>query len=238
MSELVGSRVLIKFSGEALLGEQPSGIDPQVLAHVVNEVGAVHALGARIGLVVGGGNIYRGKALAEAGMNRVVGDHLGMLATVMNALAIRDALERAGLSATVLSAVDLGNFCELYAQWRAKQYLEQGRVVLFAAGTGNPFFTTDTAAVLRAIEIEADLLIKATRVNGVYTADPLRDPHATRYTQLRYDEALTQELGVMDLTALILARDHGLPTRVLDMRQSNALARATQGLDEGTLVTP
>jgi len=238
MPESVYPRVLIKFSGEALLGDQASGIDPNILRHLVTEVSAVHQLGVQIGLVAGGGNLFRGKALADAGMNRVTGDHIGMLATVMNALAISDALQRAGIPAVVLSALDMGSLCEPFAAWQAKQYLSEQRVVLFAAGTGNPFFTTDTAAALRAVEIEANLLIKATRVNGIYSADPLKDPAATRYRQLTYQEALAKELAVMDLAALILARDHKLPLRVLDMLQPQALRNAVQGQDEGTLVTP
>ncbi len=238
MSALSYRRLLVKFSGEALLGTQASGIDPNVLAHVAVEVRTLRDLGAEVGLVVGGGNIYRGATLAKAGMNRVVGDQLGMLATVMNALAIRDALERHGISALVLSAIPLDGICETFAQWRAQHYLQTGNVVIFAAGTGNPFFTTDTAAALRAIEIGADLLIKATRVNGVYTADPLQDATARRYETLTYQDALARELGVMDLTAMVLCRDHRLPMRVLDMNQTNALAQAAQGESVGTLVTP
>jgi uridylate kinase len=229
-------RILLKLSGEALMGTMQSGIDPEVLHRLVAEIGAVTELGVEVALVVGGGNIYRGEALAQAGMDRVVGDHIGMLATVMNALALADALERGGLAARTLSAVPLGPVCEAYSPWRARDYLAAGRVTLLAGGTGNPFFTTDTAASLRAIEIQAEALFKATKVDGVYSADPARDPAAVHFPRLSYDEVLARRLGVMDLAAVVLCRDHGLPLRVFNMNRPGEIRRAVLGEPVGSLV--
>jgi uridylate kinase len=230
-------RVLLKLSGEILGGEAGSGIDPAVLDYLADEIRQVRQGGAEIGIVLGGGNLFRGQALAAAGMDRVVGDHMGMLATVMNALAFQDALHRHGIAARTLSAIPMGGVCETYSRARAVRHLEKGHVTLLAAGTGNPFFTTDTAASLRAIEIGADLLIKATKVDGIYSADPKRDPTAQRFDALTYDEVLTRRLEVMDQTAIVLCRDQRLPLRIVDLTRSGALARAARGEREGTVVT-
>ena len=201
-------RILLKLSGEALLGDLPFGIDADVTTFIAGEVKAAIEAGVQVALVVGGGNIFRGEGLARAGMDRVTGDHMGMLATVINALALQDAIERAGVEVRVMSALKINQVCEDYIRRRAIRHLEKGRVVIFASGTGNPFFTTDSAAALRSVEVGADLLLKATLVDGVYTADPKKDPTATRYRTLTYDEALNRRLGVMDQTALVMARDH------------------------------
>ena len=230
-------RLLLKLSGEALMGDADFGIDPDIMARVATEVAELAALGTRVGMVIGGGNIFRGAGLAGGGMDRVTGDHMGMLATVINSLAMGDALRKAGVDARVLSALDMDQVCEPYARYRAVEHLERGRVVILAAGTGNPFFTTDSAANLRAIEIGADLLIKATKVDGVYSADPMKDPTAVRYDRITYDRALDERLGVMDATALILCRDHGLPLRVMNINEPGALKRLLGGEDVGTLVT-
>ncbi len=234
--ETVYKRVLIKLSGEALLGNEPHGIDAQVLERLGAELSELHGHDVQIAIVIGGGNIFRGAKLAEAGMERVTGDHMGMLATVMNALALQDALERHGLYVRVMSAIRINEICEDFLRRRAIRHLEKGRIVVFAAGTGNPFFTTDSAASLRAIEIEADLMIKATKVDGVYSDDPVKNPDAERYTHLDYDEVLERKLNVMDATAVVLCRDHGMRMRVLDMGQKGALLSAVCGDDTGTLV--
>ena len=222
-------RILLKISGEALMGETDYGVDPAVIGRMAEEVRDVRDLGVQIGVVIGGGNIFRGAGLADAGMDRVTADHMGMLATVMNALALQDALERLGVFARVMSALRINQVCEDYIRRRAIRHLEKGRVVLFAAGTGNPFFTTDTAASLRAIEVSADLLLKATKVDGVYSADPVKDPDARRYDHLNYDEVLDRRLMVMDTTAIVLCRDHSLPLRVFDIKQEGALMRIVTG---------
>lgn len=229
-------RILLKLSGEALQGNESFGIDPQVLERMAWEVKQLVGLGVQVGMVIGGGNLFRGEALAKAGMNRVAGDHMGMLATVMNSLAMQDALERAGIPTRVMSAISLTSVCEDYDRRFAMRFMQAGQVVIFCAGTGNPFFTTDTAAVLRGIEIEADLIIKATKVDGVYSADPKKDPNAERYSQLSYDEALERELAIMDLTAFCLARDHKKTMRVFNMNKPNALLRVVANQDEGTLI--
>jgi uridylate kinase len=229
-------RVLIKLSGEALMGNGEFGIDPGVLERIADEVSQMVAAGVQVSMVIGGGNIFRGAGLAAAGMDRVTGDHMGMLATVINALALQDALERHGLFARVMSAIKINQICEDYIRRRAIRHLEKGRVVVLAAGTGNPFFTTDSAASLRAIEVDADLLIKATMVDGVYTADPKRDPAARRYDHLHYDEVLARKLAVMDATAVVLCRDNRMPLRVLDMTRPGSMLRAVMGENEGTLV--
>lgn len=235
-SKLTYKRILLKLSGEALMGEQEFGIDPGVVQRIAGEIAQVVKAGAEVGLVIGGGNIFRGVSLASSGMERATADHMGMLATVINALSVQDGLEKAGMTVRVMSALPIHQVCEDYARRRALRHLEKGRVVIMAAGTGNPFFTTDSAATLRGIEINADLVLKATKVDGVYNADPVKDPNATRYTRLTYDEVLQRQLGVMDLTAIVLCRDHNMPLRVFNMNESGALLRIMQGGDVGTLV--
>lgn len=232
----VYKRILLKLSGEALMGEGQYGIDPQTIKRIAEEVEGLVNAGVEVGMVIGGGNIFRGAGLAEAGMERVTGDHMGMLATVMNALAMQDALENLGLYARVMSAIKINQICEDYIRRRAVRHLEKGRVVIFAAGTGNPFFTTDSAASLRAVEIGADLLIKATKVDGVYTADPVKDPTAKRYETLSFDEVLDQRLAVMDATAIVLCRDYKMPLCVLNINKPGTLMNAMLGNDEGTFV--
>ena len=229
-------RVLLKLSGEALMGQGTHGIDPAVIQRLAEEIHAVVARGTQVGIVVGGGNLLRGAGLASRGMNRVTGDHMGMLATAMNALALQDAIDRAGADCRVMSALAIAQVCESYSSRAAIRHLEQGRVVVFAAGTGNPFFTTDSAASLRAIEIEADIMLKATKVDGVYTADPLTDPDATRFDRISYDDALTRKLAVMDTTALVLCSEHAMPLRVFNMFEPGHLGRIIDGEDIGTLV--
>lgn len=231
-------RILLKFSGEALLGSADYGIDPAVLGQVAREVIEVAALGIQVGLVIGGGNIFRGAGLANKGMDRATADQMGMLATVMNALAFQDALEKLGAKVRVMSAVKINAVCEDYIRRRAIRHLEKGRIVIFAGGTGNPFFTTDSAAALRAIEISADLLLKATKVDGLYSADPFKDPTATRYDHCSFDEVLARNLQVMDTTAIALCRDHRMPLRIYDMTRAGALTGIVQGESVGTLVTP
>ncbi|MEO0998211.1 MAG: UMP kinase [Pseudomonadota bacterium] len=231
------NRVLLKLSGEALLGSMDYGIDPAIINRIAAEIRDVHKLGIEIGVVIGGGNIFRGAGLARAGMDRVTGDHMGMLATVINALALQDALERLGIFARVMSALKIHEVCEDYIRRRAIRHLEKGRVVILAAGTGNPFFTTDTAASLRAIEIGADLLLKATKVDGVFDSDPATDESARLYRRVSYDAVLTDKLNVMDATAIVMCRDNGLPLRVFNMTSPGALLKIVQGDDIGTLVT-
>ena len=235
-SGAVYRRVLLKLSGEALVGEERFGLDPQALRTVAHGVGELREMGVEVALVIGAGNIFRGAELVKGGMERVTADHIGMLATVVNALALQDVLERSGLIARVMSAVRVNELCEPYLRRRAMRHLEKGRVVIFAAGTGNPFFTTDTAASLRAVEVEADLMIKATKVDGVYSADPLSDPTARRFARLDYDQVLHQKLSVMDATAIVMCRDNDMPLRVVDMDRPGALVRSVMGEDEGTLI--
>ncbi|MFN4262174.1 MAG: UMP kinase [Thioalkalivibrionaceae bacterium] len=230
-------RLLLKLSGEALLGDEAYGIDPAILRRVAREISELSRMGIEVGVVIGGGNIFRGAGLAEGGMDRITGDHMGMLATVINALALQDALERLGQFCRVMSALRINQVCEDYIRRRAVRHLEKGRVVIFGAGTGNPFFTTDSAAALRAIEINADLMIKATKVDGVYSADPKKDPSAVRYERLTFDEALDRRLGVMDTTAMVMCRDHQLPIRVVDMFEPGVLKSLVLGESIGTLVT-
>ncbi len=229
-------RILLKLSGEALLGQQSYGVDPAILAQVAEEVSGLSRLGVEVGIVIGGGNIFRGAGLAEGGMDRVTGDHMGMLATVINALALQDAIERAGRFSRVMSAIRINQVCEDYIRRRAVRHLEKGRIVVFAAGTGNPFFTTDSAASLRAIEINADIMIKATKVDGVYDADPMQQKDARRFDRLTFDQALEQRLGVMDTTALVMCRDNALPIRVMNMFAQGDLQRLVMGEAVGTLV--
>jgi uridylate kinase len=229
-------RVLLKLSGEALLGDENYGIDPSVIQRVASEIGELVAMGVQVGVVIGGGNIFRGAGLAEGGMDRITGDHMGMLATVMNSLALQDALERIGETARVMSALSVHQVCEDYIRRRAVRHLEKGRVVIFAGGTGNPFFTTDTAASLRAIEIGADVLIKATKVDGVYSADPVNDPKARRYGSLSFDQVLTDKLKVMDATAIVMCRDNNLPLVVFNLNNNGDLVRLVAGETLGTSV--
>jgi len=230
-------RILLKLSGEALMGSGDYGIQTDVITRIAEEIKTIVELGVQIGLVIGGGNIFRGEGLAASGMDRVTGDHMGMLATVINSLAMQEALENQGLHARVMSAVKINQMCEDYIRRRAVRHLEKGRVVIFAGGTGNPFFTTDSAASLRAIEINADILLKATKVDGVYSDDPVKNPDARRYETISYDEALEQKLGVMDATAIVLCRDNNLPLRVLNLNEPGALLRLIQGESVGTLVS-
>ncbi|MEA5444389.1 UMP kinase [Gammaproteobacteria bacterium AB-CW1] len=230
-------RILLKLSGEALMGDGDYGIDPAVISRLAQEIRDVSRAGVEVGVVIGGGNIFRGAGLADAGMDRVTGDHMGMLATVMNALAMQDALERLGVFARVMSAIRINEVCEDYIRRRAVRHLEKGRVVIFAAGTGNPFFTTDSAASLRAIEVSADVLLKATKVDGVYDADPKTNPQAVRYAHLSYDRVIADKLNVMDATAIVMCRDNGLPVRVFDVFEPGNLMRILRGGSEiGTLV--
>ncbi len=231
------SRVLLKLSGEALMGDLDYGIQPVVIQRIATEIAAVVETGVEVAIVIGGGNIFRGEGLARSGMDRVTGDHMGMLATVMNALAIQDALEAQSVFARVMSALKVHEVCEDYIRRRAIRHLEKGRVVILAAGTGNPFFTTDTAASLRAIEIGADVLLKATKVDGVYDADPVKNPDARRYDVVSYDTVLADKLKVMDATAIVMCRDNRLPLRVFDLTRENALFEAMTGGNVGTVVT-
>ncbi len=231
------TRILVKLSGEALMGGGDYGIDPAVLKRIAGELQAILEMGVQVATVIGGGNIFRGAGLARAGMDRVAADHMGMLATVMNALAMQDALESLGLHARVMSAIRINEVCEDYIRRRAMRHLEKGRVVIFAAGTGNPFFTTDTAAALRAIEISADVLLKATKVNGVFSDDPLKNPSAVRYGTLTFDRVLNEKLNVMDATAIVMCRDNHLPLRVFNLNNSGDLTRIVRGEDVGTTVT-
>jgi uridylate kinase len=231
------SRILVKLSGEALMGSGDYGIEPAVIKRIAGELQAIREMDVQVAVVIGGGNIFRGAGLARAGMDRVAADHMGMLATVMNALAMQDALESLGMHARVMSAIRINEVCEDYIRRRAMRHLEKGRIAIFAAGTGNPFFTTDTAAALRAIEINADILLKATKVNGVYSDDPARNPNATRYTSLTFDKVLNEKLNVMDATAIVMCRDNHLPLRVFNLNNSWDLTRIVRGEDVGTAVT-
>lgn len=229
-------RILLKLSGEELMGDEGFGIDPKVLDRMALEIGQLVGIGVQVGLVIGGGNLFRGAALNKAGMDRVTGDHMGMLATVMNGLAMRDALERTNISSHVMSAIPMSGVVEHYDRRRAMRYLSEGEVVIFSAGTGNPFFTTDSAACLRGIEIDADVVVKATKVDGVYSADPMVDPDADLFDRLTYDEVLDKKLGVMDLTAICLCREHNMPLRVFRMSKQGALLNLVVGGTEGTLI--
>lgn len=230
------SRILLKLSGEALMGEDSYGINEAVVSRIVSEVAEVSRLGVQIGVVIGGGNIFRGMAGAASGMDRATADYMGMLATVMNAMALADAMHRAGLPARVQSALHIDQVVEPYVRARAIRHLEAGRVMIFAAGTGNPFFTTDTAAALRGAEIGAQIVLKATKVDGVYTADPKKDPSARRFARISFDEAIGRSLAVLDATAFALCRDQNLPINVFSIFKPGALRRVVMGEDEGTLV--
>ncbi|MGP1958983.1 MAG: UMP kinase [Arsenophonus sp. NC-CH8-MAG3] len=233
----VYKRILLKLSGEALQGSEGFGIDASVLDHIAHEIKELVELSTQVGIVIGGGNLFRGIRLTEAGMNRVVGDHMGILATVMNGLAMRDALHRAYVNAKLMSTIPLNGMCDNYSWTKAISLLRNGRVVIFSAGTGNPFFTTDSAACLRGIEIEADVILKATKVDGVYSCDPSKYSDAVFYKKLTYQDVLERELKVMDLAAFILARDHNLPIRVFNMNKPSALHRIMMGENEGTLIS-
>jgi len=230
-------RILLKLSGEALLGDADYGIDPKVLTRLAREIIEVQRGGTEVGVVIGGGNIFRGEGLAAAGMDRVTGDHMGMLATVLNALAMQDALEKLGGRVRVMSAIKINEVCEDFIRRRAIRHLEKGRIAIFAAGTGNPFFTTDSAAALRAIEIGADLLLKATKVDGVYSADPKKDSTAQRFERLSYDQVIERKLAVMDTAAIALCRDYKIPLRIYDMGGQGGLMRIMRGEQVGTLVS-
>jgi uridylate kinase len=229
-------RVLLKLSGEALMGEHQFGIDPNIVKRIAQEVKELHDTGVEVAMVIGGGNIFRGANLSQEGLHRVTGDHMGMLATVINALALQDAMESHGLYVRVMSALPIHNVCEDFIRRRAIRHLEKGRIVIFAAGTGNPFFTTDTAASLRGIEVGADVVIKGTKVDGVYSSDPVKDPSAVLYEKLSYDEVINDRLAVMDTTAIVLCRDNKIPIRVFNMNKQGALMRVIMGENEGTLV--
>ena len=231
------SRILLKISGEALLGELDYGIDPKISSRIAQEVKAVVEAGVQIGIVIGGGNIFRGKGLAASGIDRITGDQMGMLATVMNALGLQDALETAGVTTRVMSAISIKEVCEDFIRRRAIRHLEKSRAVIFAAGTGNPFFTTDTAASLRAIEIGADLMIKATKVDGIFSADPMTDSSATQYNHISYDEVIEKKLEVMDTNAIVLCRDQSMPIRIINLNRPGELDRLIRGEDVGTLVS-
>ncbi len=231
------NRILLKLSGEALMGQSDYGIDPTVIHRVAAEISELVNIGVQVALVIGGGNIFRGVGLASAGIDRVTADQMGMLATVMNALAMQDSLERLGLFVRVMSALKINQICEDYIRRRAIRHLEKGRVVILAAGTGNPFFTTDSAASLRGIELGAQLVLKATKVDGIYSADPVKHADACYYPNLTYDEVLDQKLMVMDTAAIVLCRDHNMPLRIFNMNKPGALMRIVLGEEEGTLVT-
>ena len=229
-------RILLKLSGEALMGDDQFGINRATIERIVREVAEVTHLGVEVAVVIGGGNIFRGVAGGSVGMDRATADYMGMLATVMNALALADAMNKQGLTARVMSAIAIDQVVEPYVRPKALQYLEEGKVVVFAAGSGNPFFTTDTAAALRGAEIGAEIVLKATKVDGVYTADPKKDPSATRYDKLSFDDAMSQNLGIMDATAFALCRDQKLPIKVFSIFKNGGLKRVVMGEDEGTLV--
>ncbi len=237
MSATAYKRILLKLSGEALMGDDSYGINRTVIERIVAEIAEVVALGVQVAVVIGGGNIFRGVAPAAAGMDRATADYMGMLATVMNAMALQDAMKRAGLDCRVQSALNLEQVAEPFIRGKALRYLEEGKVVIFGAGTGNPFFTTDTAAALRGVEMDAQVVIKATKVDGVYTADPKKDKTATRYHKLSFDEAISKNLKIMDATALTLCRDQNLPIIVFSIFKDGALKRVVLGQEEGTLVS-
>ena len=236
-SQLKYQRILLKLSGEALSGNAKMGIEPMILQRMAEEIKELIDIGVQVGTVIGGGNLFRGKTLSEAGLNRITGDHMGMLATMMNALAMRDVFESHGMLTRLMSAIPMSGICDHYDRRKALHLLAEGRVMIFAGGTGNPLVTTDSAASLRAIEIEADLLLKATNVDGVYSADPRYDAQAKLYDTLTYEEALTSELGVMDLSAFCQCRDHGIRLQVFNINKQGAIKRIVMGQQEGTFVS-
>ena len=229
-------RILLKLSGEALLGDQQFGVDPKVLVYLAKEIKTITDKGVQVGIVIGAGNIFRGEGLAESGIDRVTGDHMGMLGTIINALAIQDALEREDIVARVMSALKVNEVCEDYIRRRAIRHLEKGRVTIFAAGTGNPYFTTDSAASLRAVEIEADLLVKATRVNGVFSEDPMVNQKAEHFEKISYDDFISKGLKVMDTTSIVMCKENNLPVQVYDISTKNALLQIVHGKNVGTLI--
>ncbi len=237
MSELKYKRLLVKLSGEALMGQYDFGIDPEVIKQLAIELDNLQQAGVEMGVVIGGGNIFRGAGLAKAGLDRVAGDHMGMLATVMNAIALKDGLQKQGLKVSVMSGLDLPQVCDNYTQREARERIGQGEIVIFAAGTGNPYFTTDTGASLRAIEIQADLMIKATNVDGIYDADPVKNPSAKKYDHITYDKAINQRLAVMDITAMVLCNENDLDMSVCNIGETGALLSLAQGENLGTRVT-
>jgi len=230
------SRILLKLSGEALMGEEDYGIDPKVINRIAAEIHQIRELGVEIGIVIGGGNIFRGAGLAKSGIDRVTGDHMGMLATVMNSLALQNAIEKQGSKVRVMSAIQIHEVCEDYIRRKAIRHLQKGNITVFAAGIGNPFFTTDSAASLRAIEINAELVIKATKVDGVYSSDPELNPEAVKYDALTYDEVIEKKLAVMDTAAVVLCRDQNMPIRIFNMSTQGALLKIIHGQDIGTIV--
>ena len=236
-NDLSYKRVLLKMSGEALMGKGPRAIDTATVLRIVNEVAHVHQLGVQVGIVIGGGNFFRGAQLSEIGINRITGDHMGMLATLMNSLAIRDAFEQLDLPVRILSAIPMSGVVDLFSRRKAIHHLKSGRVVIFAAGTGNPLVTTDSAASLRGIEVNADIILKATSVDGIYDSDPAKNPEAKLYSELSYEEALSKELKVMDLAAFCQCRDHRMPLSVFNIHKPGALLSVLRGRSEGTLVT-
>ena len=236
MAKPVYSRILLKLSGEALMGKDDFGINPVTIKRMAEDIKQLLETGVQIGMVIGGGNIFRGAGLAKGGLDRVTGDHMGMLATVMNSLGMQDALEKIGIPVRVMSALEMPDVCEGYVRRRAIRHLEKGRVAIMAAGTGNPFFTTDSAASLRAIEIDADILVKATKVDGIYSADPVTNSDAVFYPDVSYDQVIREELAVMDTTAFVLCRDHDMPIRVMSINEPGALMRMINGETVGTLV--
>lgn len=236
MAKSIYKRILLKLSGEALMGDDAFGVNPETINKIVSEVKTVKSLGVEIAIVIGGGNIFRGVALGAAGMDRATADYMGMLATVMNALALQDAMKHEGIVSRVQSAINIDQIVEPYIRGKAIKYLEEKRIVIFAAGTGNPFFTTDTAAALRAMEINAQIMIKATKVDGIYSDDPVKNPSATKYTNVSFDEVIQKNLKVMDATAFTLCRDQKLPISVIDIFKENALKNVLLGIKEGTLV--
>lgn len=236
MAEAAFQRILLKLSGEALLGEEEYGIDPKIITRIAREIKHTVEAGVQVGIVIGGGNIFRGAGLAASGIDRVTGDHMGMLATVINSLALQDSLETLGIDARVMSAIAINDVCEDYIRRRAIRHLEKGRVVILAAGTGNPFFTTDSAAALRSIEIGADLMLKATKVDGLYSADPNTNPDAERIDKITYDEVISRKLQVMDTNAIVLCRDYDMPIRIFNMFTEGQLSALISGEEIGTLV--
>lgn len=237
MAELKYKRLLVKLSGEALMGQYDFGIDPEMIKKLAVELEQLHQGGVELGIVVGGGNIFRGAGLAKAGLDRVAGDHMGMLATVMNAIALRDGLEKQGLNASVMSGLSMPEVCDNYTQRDARRKIGQGEIVILAAGTGNPYFTTDTGASLRAIEIQASLMVKATKVDGIYDSDPMKNPKATRYSELTFDQAIDQRLGVMDISAMVMCQENNLNIAVCDIGEQGALLKLASGQDIGTRVS-
>ncbi len=236
MAQLEYKRLLVKLSGEALMGQYEFGIDPAIIKKISKEIKALHDAGIELGLVVGGGNIFRGAGLAEAGLDRVTGDHMGMLATVMNALALKDGLEKENVKVSVMSGLRMEEVCDLFTQRSAREKISQGEVVIFSAGTGSPYFTTDTGASLRAIEIQADMMVKATKVNGIYDKDPAKHADAVKYDTISFKEAIDQRLGVMDITAMVMCQDNDMTVAVCDMNEKDSLLRLAKGENSGTIV--